>query len=393
MSADQSWDANPFTPGFGEPPPYLAGRDDLINETLVGLRRGAGRSDYHRLVVGARGTGKTALMNAIVAVAESEHGAVVVRWTAGSRPLAEAITSAATPVHAQLRARWRRAGSAIDASATIGVPGVASATAKRRRQVDTVDGSFGQLERLARLAASRRRHVIVLVDEAQSATGDEARTLAGVMQELANVQDLPIAVYVAGLPDTRARWLDAASFLERHPFTTLGPLGADDTAAAIEIPIREHGRTIDDDALDLLVVESKGHPYAVQLMAAAAWTAAENANIDRDAARNGVDSGVGTLREQVFGARWRQLTEAQRRYAVAAAAVEDRSSGAISSAQVAAHLGATTKAVSRQRDDLIRVHQLLASDGRDHLTFTQPGMGDWLRLQHEGRRRAHDPTP
>ena len=101
------------------------------------------------------------------------------------------------------------------------------------------------------------------------------------MQDLANVQRLPLAVYAAGLPETRNRWINAASFLERQTFTTVGRLDEADTAAAIEIPVREHGRQIDLDALELLIDASKGHPYTVQLMAFNVWEAATGAVVDR----------------------------------------------------------------------------------------------------------------
>ena len=131
--------------------------------------------------------------------------------------------------------------------------------------------------------------MIIWVDEAQAARPDEIAVLATVMQELANVRRLPVAVWAAGLPDTRTRWIDAASPLERQHFTLLGNLDPDATAAALEIPLRDAGRRIDPDALDMLVTGSAGFPYAVQLMGAAAWDAAgDHAVIDMAAARRGV---------------------------------------------------------------------------------------------------------
>ncbi len=378
---------NPFSPGYGQPPPYLAGRDELINSTIEALRRGPGRGDYHRLLIGPRGTGKTAVMNVITGHAASEHGAVVLRWTAGSRPLDEAVDAGHADAIKRLRGRWRRVGP-VDASATIGVPGVASATASRRQHRQPRAGTFTQLDELARVAARQHRSVIIWIDEAHSASDDEIRTLASVMQELANVQQLPISLEAAGLPETRNRWINAASFLERQPFTTLGRLDDSDTAAAIEIPVREHGRQIDLDAVELLVAASKGHPYTVQLMAFNAWEAADGHTIDWAAAQRGVDQGVAVLREQLFIGRWRLLTPSQRRYAHAAAAVEDRRTGDISSAAIARHLGTTTKALSKQRDELIRTHQLLVDDGRDRLSFGQPGLGAWIREQGSEPHRS-----
>jgi hypothetical protein len=44
-------------------------------------------------VIARRGTAKTALLTVITDHAANEHGAVIVRWTAGSRPLHHALDS------------------------------------------------------------------------------------------------------------------------------------------------------------------------------------------------------------------------------------------------------------------------------------------------------------
>jgi type II secretory pathway predicted ATPase ExeA len=381
-------DDNPFSPGYGEPPPYLAGRDEVINTAIVALRRGPGRAGYHQMLIGPRGSGKTSTLNAIADLAVNEHGAVVVRWTAGSRPLGDAGAVGAELAERQLRSRWRRAGTNLDASATVGVPGVASATARSRRRTPADPSTFALLERLATQAERRRRTVIIWVDEAQAARPDEIAVLATVMQELANGRRLPITVWAAGLPDTRPRWIDAASPLERQHFTALGNLDADATADAFEIPLRDAGRRINPDALDVLVTGSAGFPYAVQLMGAAAWDAAGDHNlIDIGAARRGVADGVAVLREQLYVARWRPMPPAVQNYLRAAAELEDPITGVIVSSAVARRLGAPTSALSTRRADLIDKHQVLRSIGRDQMAFTQPGFGEWVRALATQRGR------
>lgn len=380
-------DENPFSPGYGEPPPYLAGRDEVINTAIVALRRGPGHAGYHQMLIGPRGSGKTTTLNAISDLAAGEHGALVLRWTAGSRSLSDAATIA-TNLEQQLRSRWRRAGANLDASATIGVPGVASATARSRRRAPPDPSTFSALERLAVQAGRRRRTVIIWVDEAQAARPTEIAVLATVMQELANGRRLPITVWAAGLPDTPTRWIDAASPLERQRFTTLGNLNPDATAAAFEIPIRDAGRRVTADALDVLVTGSAGFPYAVQLMGAAAWDAAGDRDlIDVAAARRGVAHGLAILREQLFVARWRQMAPSVRDYVRAAAELEDPISGVIVSSAVAHRLGMLTSALSTRRAELIDKHQVLHSLGRDQMAFSQPGFGQWLRglATHRGR--------
>ena len=53
---------NPFTPGFGNSPPVLAGRDDILAEFADAIDNGPGALGRATLYTGARGTGKTVML-------------------------------------------------------------------------------------------------------------------------------------------------------------------------------------------------------------------------------------------------------------------------------------------------------------------------------------------
>ena len=62
--------ANPYKPGAGTMPEYLAGRDNIINNTktiLLDLRDGGMAA--HTIFYGVRGVGKTVLLNKIESIA------------------------------------------------------------------------------------------------------------------------------------------------------------------------------------------------------------------------------------------------------------------------------------------------------------------------------------
>jgi type II secretory pathway predicted ATPase ExeA len=381
---------NPFTPGYGENPPFLAGRAAFVDTVLVALRRGPGRSSFHTVILGPRGTGKTVTMNAIADLFAGEHDGVVMRWTAGSQSLREAVFAATPSLDAALRSRVGRKMSKLDTSVKVSVPGV-EATARARASVADAPSTFALLHRLAERASDRHRTVLVVVDEAQQAELSELATLAGVMQQLANGARLPIAVCASGLPDARRRWIEAASSLERQQFTELGHLDPDDSAAAFEIPIQEAGRRIDPLALRLMVKSSNGFPYAIQLIGDRVWELAGGETLTVEDAERGVAAAMGQLREQLYASRLRAMSPSVRAYVHGAAAVEDVVSGAIDSVHVAASLGLTTKQASARRAEAINVHQVLMSDGRGVLRFAHPGFGEWLRDAARAAPRSHRP--
>ena len=68
---------NPFTPTFGMVPPFMAGRTYIIDDILRALDRGPGDPNLSTIFIGARGTGKTALLSYLSSEAGS-HGWIAV---------------------------------------------------------------------------------------------------------------------------------------------------------------------------------------------------------------------------------------------------------------------------------------------------------------------------
>ena len=57
--------SNPFSPSFGTSPPVLAGRDHILHDVDNAIGVGPSHPDYTMFLIGNRGTGKTAVLNAL----------------------------------------------------------------------------------------------------------------------------------------------------------------------------------------------------------------------------------------------------------------------------------------------------------------------------------------
>ena len=68
---------NPFTPNFGQVPVVLAGRDQLIDEVSQAFDNAPGDPSLTSILIGARGTGKTALLSLLAGEAQSRGWLVV----------------------------------------------------------------------------------------------------------------------------------------------------------------------------------------------------------------------------------------------------------------------------------------------------------------------------
>ena len=72
--------ANPFTPVVGKVPPHIAGREEIIADVEAALAGAGNDPAIISLLVGPRGTGKTALLSYFADTAESS-GWVAARVT------------------------------------------------------------------------------------------------------------------------------------------------------------------------------------------------------------------------------------------------------------------------------------------------------------------------
>lgn len=103
---------NPFTPTFGMVPPFMAGRDRLLEEMGRAFEDGPGNPNLSSILVGARGTGKTALLSRIADEARS-RGWLAINTVAADGMLEDIIQQAGkAAAHLDLPAahQWRTQG-------------------------------------------------------------------------------------------------------------------------------------------------------------------------------------------------------------------------------------------------------------------------------------------
>lgn len=375
---------NPFNPGFGVAPPLLAGRQELIHSVLTGLSRGPGRHEFHSVIVGPRGTGKTVLLAEIERFVTLERQSVVLRWS-GTESLEQRIAEQRPLLHAQLGGAARRGLGRIDPEVSLkAAPGGVGVEARFGARERPLAGSsvHALLEQLASAAKKRHRTIVMLADELQAATAADLRQLGVSIQDVANVRRLPLALVAAGLPNTQQAFQHAkVTFLERFEVASIGLLGDGDTRDAIEIPIIDAGRRITPAALDILARVSGGYPYAIQLAGSFCWDAA-GADVEltvrhaRVAARKTKDE----LEDGVFLSSWERVSPGDRAYLIAAAGAMT-SEGDARTADIAERLGRHPSATSAARDRLINRHAVLYSPARGMVRFMLPGFAEWVARQ------------
>ena len=366
--------ANPYAPGAGTPPPELVGRDQIIEEAEIAMRRVvSARTSQHQLITGLRGVGKTVLLGKLTALAEHIGFRVIrVEAVGGDDTLSSLLRQSRRVVEDLDRSAARALRSIESVSLTVAGTGVSvgrfETTPDREALADVV-------VEVARVAAANEAGVMLAVDEAQMVDRhDLRRILAGVHR--CNQDGLPLFAALAGLPNLVGVVASASTYAERmFRVTDLGPLRPDQVTQAIVRPAEELGVSWSPEATEAIVDHSDGYPFFVQTWAYHTWNAAHDepistADVDRAAvhASQALDSSF-------FAARTARIPASEISYVQALASLGP---GPHRSGDVAAAAEKTTSQVAAFRDRLIR-EGLIYSPRYGWVEFAIPHFDEYAR--------------
>lgn len=383
---------NPYSPGAGQRPPELAGRESELAAFEVVLDRlAAGRAERGVLLTGLRGVGKTVLLEEFRSLADGRGWVSAFIEADTDRPFrllaCRALTSSlrATSLRHRTSARLR---SALRVFRSFSLQASADGSIGIGIDVDPLDGraDSGDLELdlselltdLGEAAADFGAGVLLLVDELQEVPRSDIAALAGAAHRTDRLR-LPVAVCGAGLPNLPTLLTEAKTYAERlFTYRRIGALARSEAADALRLPSEALGVNWQPDGLDHAVEAAEGYPYFLQVFGKRIWDSAPGPDvISADDARVGVLVARSELRDSFYGPRWERATPAQKAY-LSAMAAEETADGTAPSGHVAARVGKSHRELSTSRDHLIR-RGLVYAPARGLVAFTVPGMASFIR--------------
>lgn len=343
--------ANPYAPGAGTPPPALVGRDNIIADADVAMRRLlAMRTTQHQLLTGLRGTGKTVLLGKLASLGEHLGFRVIRQEAVGGDDTVRSFLAQTRRLLDDLDRTPKvvRALRSID-SVSLSVIGANLRVDRDARHPDR-EALADVVTDLAAAAAEHQLGVMLAIDEAQMMpAGDLRRLLAGVHR--CGQDGLPMWCVLAGLPNLVGDVARAATYAERM-FTVadLGPLSPAQVTQAVVEPAREIGVQWTSEATDEITDLSDGYPFFVQTWAYHTWNAAVDEPISAADVQRASSAANRTLDMSFFAARIARIPDSEVRYVRALASLGP---GPHRSGEVAEAAGATTASVAAFRDRLI----------------------------------------
>lgn len=363
---------NPFRPTFGTSPPLLVGREAQLDAFAASLEEGPGSPGRATVYTGARGVGKTVMLNAVEDLAR-QFGWLVVSETATpglvDRLIHDGLPSARSLLDGD-GAKRRITG--------VDLPVVGGGITFDVDQPRSTSTLRGQLTALAINAEEHDTGVLITVDEIQAANIDELRTLATSLQH-AFRENRNIAFVAAGLPAALEPILNdtVLTFLRRADRYDLATVDTADVAEAIDIPIRNAGRSITAAALEHAAQATAGYPFMIQLVGYHSYRQRpDRETVDIDDVTRGVEAARRRLGQLVIEPELAGLSDVDRTFLLAMAHDE----GASKMADIQRRLGADVDAnyASQYRLRLISA-EVIVQTKRGYVDFALPAMRQYLR--------------
>jgi hypothetical protein len=383
---------NPYTPGAGRKPPYLAGRDRDSEDfsSLIEALSGGG-AERSLIYYGLRGVGKTVLLMELDLLAAETGWATTDVQEVGSQPdfratfaqMASRLLREMSRKH-RIKDRVERALGVVKAFSVLAPGGV-----QLKLDVDAVRGVADSgdpeqdlvelLREIGEVAGAAGSGALFLIDEMHNL---DANSLAAVCMAFQAVSRdaLPVALVAAGLPDLQVRLMKAKPYADRlFEYRELGRLADPEARVALIQPAATHGVAFDENAALEVVRLAAGYPYFLQEYGRELWNAAEAPPI----AMTDVEEVRDLVKEQLartfYGTRFDLASDAEQRYLAAMASL---GTAPYSTPEVAHAWGAANqRQTSPHRDALIQ-KGLIWSPRRGQVDFTVPLFAEYLLEHH-----------
>lgn len=320
---------NPFSPGAGAPPPELVGRDPILEDALVLMRRiKRKRPEKSLLLTGLRGVGKTVLLNEMERMAKEEGCRTISIEVHENKSLGVLLAPYLWKLLFELD---RLAGygnkvkrglsvlrSFISAlKITVNDITIGLDIDPERGSADTGDLEFdlpNLFIAIAEAAEERQSAVAILIDEIQNLSQIELSALIMGMHKIQQKQ-LPLFLLGAGLPTLPGLAGDSKSYAERlFNFPAIGALSEIDAARALQDPAKGEGVIFEPSSLEEIFRLTKGYPYFLQEWGYQTWNHAKGSPITLQTVQNASDIVISRLDENFFRVRFDRLIPSEKSF-------------------------------------------------------------------------------
>lgn len=380
---------NPYTPGAGCVPPFLAGRDSMLNSAQSALEHlKEGYPQRSILFYGLRGVGKTALLNAIEEFADNlgvtnahieatEDRQFIKRLVTVLGRCARSIS--VTEALKEMRSRCLKLLESVTFTYAPIENNISMSLSPDDNLAsgDLADDLTELIVLLGKIASKSHNALCIFIDEAQIISTEHARALISAVHRC-NQLRLPVMLCCAGLPKAIEVMNKACSYSERmFEYVKVDRLLPDEAMAAISEPAKDLGVQYSPDALASIVKSTSGYPYYIQEYCSVIWDGLrENTrSIELEDVIHAKDAFLSKLDGGFFEGRYSRCSPSERRFMLAM--TECATTPCVIS-EVAEKMKKSVQQISPFRATLID-KGIIYAPARGEVDFTVPMFDDYLR--------------
>lgn len=338
------------------------------------------------ILVGLRGVGKTVLLNRIWEAAKDEGFKAVLIESHEDKRIAELLIPPLRQILFSLDAmesvsdkvkRGFRVLSSFIRGVKVKISEIELSVDPELGAADSGDleADLGELfVAIGEAAADRQTAVAICVDELQYLNEKELSALIMAIHRI-NQRNLPLTLVGAGLPQIVGLTGKSKSYAERlFDFPPVGRLNDEDSASALQSPVRSHQVEFTDSAIKEILHETQGYPYFLQQWGHEAWNIAASSPITVENIKTASKLAIANLDHSFFRVRFDRLTPREKEYMRALAGLGD---GNQRSGDIAAALGVKPQSIAPIRSSIIK-KGMIYSPAYGDTAFTVPLFGDFL---------------
>jgi hypothetical protein len=238
---------------------------------------------------------------------------------------------------------------------------------------------------LVEACKKEKKGLFVSIDEVQKVSLGDMSSICNAFQ-MASRKGHNVILAIAGLPDAFEQIIreEGCAYMRRDSHEELSLLTREETRSAFETAFASiDGLTLPTEALDLLVSDSMGHPYMIQLLGyyliatINEQPSQKSHTVSLDEVRRVCAMALETYESRALQPMMDELSASECDYLRAMVAVLDRHHVA-DTAKVAAQLGKNPSSLTRVRGSLLR-NGIIVAPKRGSVRFAIPYLRMYVR--------------
>lgn len=382
---------NPYRPGAGLKPMYIAGRDDDIDDaeqTFTALTMGIPVRSI--IYSGLRGVGKTVLINKLEEIA-GEHGVFYKHIEVEEKndfisQIAECAQAFLREVSAKEKFKHliKKPLEAIKSLVISFNPNDTTFSLSVQDRELYLSNNLTQsltdvFTTIGETAQKTESAICFFIDEIQYMKQEQLGSLIAALHRT-NQLGYPVMVIGAGLPKIYKMLSDEKSYSERlFLYKQIGSLTLEQSKKAIEEPAKKFNVNYTEESIKKIVEITKGYPFFIQQLCQVVYKNTNKDLIEKEDVENNIDEFLEILDKGFFKTRYERCAESDKKFIFAMVKCGELP---CTISNVASNLGKDVSSISTTRAQLINKGIIYPVRYKE-LDFTVPEFSGFIQRLDE----------